>query len=175
MKKVHDEDHSGITRTVAKSRRKFWIMRARKLAAKIKNSCYVCKLLDKTLAQQIMAPLPTSRLVMSPTFNEISIDLFGPYEIKDAVKQRCKRKVWGIILNCVATRAVHIDITENYGTESILFTLRKFISLRGCPSVIYSDKGSQLLAASEDLKKWSNGNKIVWKTVAAEGQTQKWS
>ena len=170
MKKVHDEDHSGVTRTVAKSRREFWIVRARKLATKIKGSCNVCKLLDKTLVQQIMAPLPTPRLVMSPAFNEVSIDLFGPYEIKDTVKQRSKRKVWGVTLNCVATRAIHIAVTENDGTESILLTLRKFISLRGCPSVIYSDKGSQLLAASEDLKKWSNGNKVMWKTIAAEGQ-----
>ena len=95
------------------------------------------------LAQQIMAPLPTSRMVMSPTFQEISLDLFRPYEIKGTVKQRSRKKVWGIVINCAATRAVHTDITEGYGTDSFLQVLRKFVSLRGCPSVIHSDKGSQ--------------------------------
>ena len=74
IKKVHEEDHGGVTKTVAKSRRKFWIVRARKLAEKVKRSCYECRRYDKILAQQIMAPLPSSRLVMSPAFHEISLD-----------------------------------------------------------------------------------------------------
>ena len=36
----HEEDHSGVTRTVAKSRRKFWIIKARRLAQKIRYMCY---------------------------------------------------------------------------------------------------------------------------------------
>ena len=175
MKKVHWEDHSGVTRTVAKSRRKFWIIHARKLAGKVKYLCFVCKLLDKTLAQQIMAPLPTSRMVMSPTFHEISIDLFGPYEIKDTVKQRSRKKVWGLVLSCIASRAVHIDITEDYSMDSALQTLTRFMSLRGRPARIISDKGSQLVAASEDLKRlrtWAAARHIRWHTVPAEGQHQ---
>ena len=92
MKKVHYENHTGVTSTVAKSRRKFWIIRARKLAQKVKFNCFVCRLLDKSLAQQIMAPLPTARVVMSPTFHEISLDLFGPIEIKDMVNYASGRK-----------------------------------------------------------------------------------
>ena len=50
MRTVHDEEHSGATKTAAKSRRKFWIIRAKKLAEKIRNSCYKCRLIDKKLA-----------------------------------------------------------------------------------------------------------------------------
>ena len=74
IKKVHEEEHSGITKTVAKSRRRFWIIRARKLASKVKHSCYQCRVLDKELAKQEMAPLPTSRQTMSPIFHCISLD-----------------------------------------------------------------------------------------------------
>ena len=150
MKTVHCEDHSGTKRTVAKSRRKFWIIRAGVLAAKIKNNCYRCRLLDKQLAQQQMAPLPKSRQMMAPTFSVLSTDLFGPFEVKDTVKKRCKMKVWGLIMNCLVTRAVHVDITEGYSTEAVIQTFRKFIAIRGCPSVIHADKGSQL--TSEELK-----------------------
>ena len=95
LKRIHEEDHGGITKVVAKSRRKYWILRARKLATKVTRSCYKCRLKDKRLAKQIMAPLLSARMTMSPTFNEISLDLFGPFEIKDTVKQRSRKKVWG--------------------------------------------------------------------------------
>ena len=180
IKEVHDEDHSGITRTVAKSRRKFWIVKARRLAQKVKNSCYKCRLLDKKMESQQMAPLPDFRLKPAPVFNCISIDLFGPILIKDAVKKRVHMKTWGFIATCAATRAVHLDVTDSYGTDSILQTLRKFIALRGCPGEIISDQGSQLMAASKDIaeltanwdwkpvNEWAETSKIKWTVVPAE-------
>ena len=63
-KEAHDEDHSGITKIVAKSRRKFWIIKARIIAQNVKRSCYNCRLLDERLALQQMAPLPDCRLTI---------------------------------------------------------------------------------------------------------------
>ena len=114
IRKVHFEAHSGVTKTVAKSRRKFWIVRARRVAQTLKNSCYVCRLLDKRLAMQQMAPLPESRLAISPPFHTTSIDLFGPFTVRNMVKKRTTMKVWGFIATCAATRAVHVDITDSY-------------------------------------------------------------
>ena len=74
--------------------------------------------------------------------------------------------------NCVVTRAVHLDIIEDYGADSFLQTLRRFVSLRGCPEVIHCDKGSQLQAAWEEFKDWSVGHSIRLKTTPAEGQHQ---
>ena len=142
---IHNEDHSGITKTVAKSRRKFWVIRARKLAEKIKRSCYQCRRLDKELAQQLMAPLPDSRVKIAPTFFTVSMDLFGPMEIRDTVKQRTRKKVWGVIFTCIVTPATYLDLTEDYSTDSILQTIRRFVLIRGCPGEIQSDQGSQLL------------------------------
>ncbi len=181
---MHEEDHSGVTRTVAKSRQKFWIVRARRLAEKVKRSCYRCRLADKKLAEQQMAPLPTTRTKIAPTFHTTSMDLFGPIVIRDTVKQRTRKKVWGVIFDCTVTRAVYIDLTENYGTDSILQTLRRFTSIRGSPSEIQSDQGSQLIAAAEDITElvanwdwvpihqWASNNKIKWTLAPAEGQHQ---
>ena len=119
-----------------------------------------------------MAPLPATRVVMSPTFNNISLDLFGPIEIKGTVKQRTRKKVWGLILNCTVTRAIHLDLTEDYGADSFLQTFRKFVSLRGCPSTIYYDQGSQIISASDDFKLWSANKGIDLQPAPAEGQHQ---
>ena len=184
MLEVHNEDHSGVTKTVAKSRRKFWIIRARKLAETIKRNCYECRRLDKKMAEQKMAPLPNSRTKIAPPFYVISMDLFGPIEIKDTVKQRTRKKVWGFIFNCTVTRAMYLDLTEDYGTDAILQTIRRFVSIRGCPSEIQSDQGSQLIAAAKDIavltekwdwkpiQEWATSRKIKWTLAPAEGQHQ---
>ena len=181
MKHVHAEDHSGVTRTLAKSRRKFWIVRGGKLARKVRGSCYRCRLLDKELAGQLMAPLPAFRLAESPVFYVTSMDLFGPLLIKDMVKKRTTMKVWGAIFTCAATRAVWLDITPSYGTDHILQTIEKFIRVRSKPSEIISDQGSQLRAASKELTQnwnWSSvsesiaSRSIKWTIVPAEGQHQ---
>ena len=83
------------------------------------NQCTKSKL-DKVMAQQKMAPLPSTRQVMSPTFHNVSLDLFGPLDIKDTVKRRCRKKVYGIVINCLVTRALHIDVSEDYSMEGML-------------------------------------------------------
>lgn len=182
MKMIHEEDHSGVTKTVAKSRRKYWIVRGRRLAEKVRYSCYRCKLIDKKLASQLMAPLPLFRQTIAPVFNVTSIDLFGPFLVKDMVKKRVKMKVWGLIATCASVRAVHLDIAEGYGTDAVIQTLRKFVALRGCPSKFISDQGSQLITAAKDtanstetwdwssVEKWATNHKITWKFVPADSQ-----
>ena len=84
-----------------------------------------------------MSPLPSFRQNVSPVFHVTSIDLFGPFMVKDMVKKRTKMKVWGLICTCAAVRAVYLDVTEGYGSDAVIQTLRKFVSIRGCPSKIY--------------------------------------
>ena len=107
---------------------------------------------------------------MSPIFYEVSLDVF--VEIKDTVKKRTKKKVWGVIINCLSTRAIYIDYTEDYGTDTVLQVLRRFMALRGTPSRINSDKGSQLGAAADVLKAWALARKIEWDIAPAEVQHQ---
>ena len=182
MLHVHCEDHSGVTKTVALSRRRYWVVRGGRLASKIRRSCYRCRTLDKKLAEQQMAPLPAFRLSPAPVFNVTSIDLIGPFTIRDTVKKRTHMKVWGLIATCAVVRAVYLDLTEGYSTDAILQTLDRFVSTRGYPSKMISDQGTQLIAASKDIAsltkdwnwttiaEWASDNKMEWKFVPAEGQ-----
>ena len=49
-------------------------------------------------------------------------------------------------------RAVHFDLAADYSTNRFLIVLRRFMSLRGYPSKLSSDTGSQLVAANKELK-----------------------
>ena len=150
---IHNRGHLGVLSTASKIRAKFWIIKLLKLVKSIRTNCVICKKLDKKLNEQIMGKLPIERLKPAPAWTYTALDLFGPFKIKDEVKKRTTGKAYGIIFNCLGTRAVHIDISPDYSTEKFLMVLRRFVSIRGYPSKIYSDNGSQLVAASEELKK----------------------
>ena len=61
-------------------------------------------------------------------------------------------KAYGIIFNCMTTRAVYLDVACGYDTDHFLLTLTRFITIRGCPSQIRSDSGSQIISASKEWK-----------------------
>ena len=89
-----------------------------------------------------------------------------------------------MIFNRTITRAIHLDLTEDYGTDTILQTIRRFITILGCPGEIQSDQGSQLIAAAKDIaelvanwdwkpiQQWVVSRQIKWTLAPAEGPHQ---
>ena len=149
---IHAKGHHGVLTTASKIRSRFWITKLLKMIQSVKLNCVTCKKLDKKLSGQMMGNLPKERLKPAPPWYSTSIDLFGPFTICDAVKKRTTSKAYGVIFNCIGTRAVYLDLAPDYSTESFLMVLRRFVSLRGYLSKIYSDNGAQLVAASQELK-----------------------
>lgn len=138
--------------TLAKRQAKFWVPGARRVIKLVKEKCVVCKRTDKITLKQQMGQLLEQRLKPAPAFFNTSLDLFGPVMIRDTVRHRERSKVYGVIFTCLTSRAAHIDLTEGYDTNSFLNTFRRFVSIRGYPHTIYSDLGTQLSAASKEIK-----------------------
>ena len=82
------------------------------------------------------------------------LDLFGPFYCRGDVNPRTTKKTWAMIVEDVNAGAVHLDIVQDYSAEAVLLSMRRFGSLRGWPGAVYSDPGSQLVAASEKLVSW---------------------
>ena len=64
------------------------------------------------------------RLKPSPAWNCTAIDLFVPFKIRDEVKKRIIENTFGVIFNCLATCAVHIDLATDYSSEKFLMALK---------------------------------------------------
>ena len=169
MYDAHQIDHSGSDRTTQRSRTEAWIIRGRKLAETVRKNCFKCRLRNRYLEKQIMAPVDSCRLPPAPVFHSTALDLFGPLEVRDTVKRRVKRKCWGVIFVCTATSAVHLEVSEDYSCDSFLLCLRRFFNLRGTPARIQSDPGSQLMAAAKELGTWDFSQIKDW---AATKQTE---
>ena len=149
---VHKQGHLGTAATTSKTRSRFWITNLQKLAKSVKYNCVVCKKLEKRPMQQVMGSLPEERLKPSPPWYCTGVDLFGPFITRGEVQKRVRGKAYGVLFNCMTTRAVHVDVSDTYSTDGFMRVLRRFIALRGCPVKLYSDGGSQLVAANKQLE-----------------------
>lgn len=97
-----------------------------------------------------MADLPSSRLQPEPPFTHIGIDCFGPFLVKE---RRSEVKRWGLLLTCLYSRAVHVEVLVDMSTDSLINALRCFICLRGNVKTIYCDHGTNFIGASNELHK----------------------
>jgi len=105
-----------------------------------------------------MSTLPKERLKPSLPWNYTSADIFGPYTIRGEVNKRSRGKAFGLIFNYITTsRAVYVDLATDYSAEGFFMPFRRFVSIRGYSEKLYSDHGSQLVAASNELKKLLEG------------------
>ena len=103
----------------------------RRLVRSIVGGCKVCKLKFKRMQAQRMYPLPIERIKPSPSFLNIGLDYFGPFEIKGGVQKRVRGKYYGILFVCDSTRAVHAELAQNYSTDAFIQALRIFAAIRG--------------------------------------------
>lgn len=143
-------NHSGKEHTLAKIRDKYWIIRARVAVRRVLRSCYVCRRLAAQPAVQRMADLPVERVTSGkPPFSYVGVDYFGPFLVKQG---RSLVKRYGCLFTCLTIRAIHVEIAHSLDTDSFISALRRFISRRGRPEVIFSDNGTNFVAADKELR-----------------------
>ena len=148
----HKGGHLGLEASVAKVRSRYWIIGLRHMMRQTVSRCVTCKKKLKQRCEQVMSTLPIERLKPSPPFTNVGIDYFGPYMIRGEVQKRVHRKCYGVIFSCLVVRAVYIDVAVDYSTDAFLQVFRRFVSVRGYPRMIFSDNGTQLVGASNELK-----------------------
>ena len=135
--------HSGREQTLCELRRMFWIIGGRGLVKKTTRSCIRCRKMNAKPLEQFMGSLPRARLeAYYPPFTFTVVDLFGPLTVKWG---RGTSKRWRCLFTCLTTRAVYLDATLSLETDDLIMILRQFISRRGPPKEIWSDRGTLTL------------------------------
>lgn len=125
------------------------------------KTCVRCAREAHKTAQQIMAELPEVRIQPAPVFQNVGIDLAGPFNLRVTDKLNMSTRArnlpdvkgWAVIFVCLVTRAVHLEITEGLSTDDFLASYQNFVSRRGCPEKIYSDNGTNFVGADNELRK----------------------
>lgn len=115
----------------------------------IKAECWHCKKLNRRLSYPLMGDLPKTRLGFHvPPFTYIIIDIAGPFHIR-AYRKPVKR--WILVSSCLTTRGIHIEIIESLNVKSALNALFNTFNLRGKPSIIISDNGTNFVGSERKL------------------------
>ena len=128
----------------------YWIVGANTEVKRIIFNCITCRKLRGKVGEQKMANLPFFRSNEAPPFTYCGVDMFGPFVIK---QRRSELKRFGAMFTCLASRAVHIEVTCTMNTDSFILALRRLMARRGNIRVLYSDNGSNFLGVQKELKK----------------------
>ena len=138
IEKYHQEaGHLGQEYVLSSLRQLYWIIKG------------LCRKLGAAHGEQLMANLPKKRLTPeNPPFTPVRVDYFGHLYVQQG---RSHVKRYLCVFTCLTTRAVHIKITSSLDTDPFTNALCRFISLRGNPSSVYSDNGSNFRAGEQEL------------------------
>ncbi len=91
-----------------------------------------------------MANLPKDRVEPSPPFTFCGIDCFGPFIVKEGRKEL---KKYGLLITCMCSRAVHIEMLNDMTSDCFINALHCFIAMRGPVQKLRSDQGSNFVGA----------------------------
>ena len=141
--------HSGLEHTLCEVRLSYWISKARSVVKKVLHRCAFCRNRRALPRPPKMADLPGSRFDTSRPFACFGLDYFGPLSVR---RFRKTEKRYVLLVTCLATRALHLEVVTSLDTDGFLMALRRFIARRGRPKLILSDNGTNLVAGGRELR-----------------------
>jgi hypothetical protein len=135
--------HHGSKTTFAAMARSYYVPFS--AVSNVVYKCQHCRERTPIPVKFPQAALHENRLQMwGHAFESTGMDHFGPFEI-----QRSK-KIWGLLLICLTTGAVHLEPVDSLTVSAHLNALDRFIARRGKPSKIRSDKGRTFIGGSKE-------------------------
>ena len=145
--------HAGHLLTSASLSRRYHIVGGHKAIRSITRSCVVCRRRSAKPNPQLMGQLPKERVTPDAVFNNVGLDYAGPVYLKQgSIRKPVIVKAYVCIFVSLSTKAVHIEAVSDLTSEAFLACLRRFISRRGKPTLLWSDHGTNFVGAKRIIK-----------------------
>ena len=139
----------GSNYVMTQLRRKYHLLKGYSAVKSVLSSCMQCKKHHGQPMVQVMGDLPRERTdAKKPPFTYVGVDYFGPMNVK---YRRGTVKRYGCIFTCLTTRAVYIEVAHALNADSFLMALHRFVARRGKPQKLFSDNGTNFVAADREL------------------------
>lgn len=90
----------------------------------------------------------------TPPFTYTGIDCFGLIYVKEGRKEV---KRYGLLLTCLCSRALHIEVLDDMTSDAFINALRVFIAIRGNVRQLRSDHGTNFIGARRELAELMQG------------------
>ncbi|XP_075264654.1 uncharacterized protein LOC142356738, partial [Convolutriloba macropyga] len=149
----HDCGRQGVEHVKAHLQQTFLMIGLRKAQGSLGKYCFICRRWRANNVRPKMADLPEFRfpdVIKQYPFVNTGMDMFGPFYIED--KRVGTQMHYVCLFTCLVTRAVHLEVCHVLSTDSLLMTIRRFVSRRGYPDLIVSDNGKNFIGANQAMK-----------------------
>ena len=141
--------HAGTEHVINDMRQKFWVPCARAAVKSVLSACPLCRRRRALPQPPRQADLPGVRFEDCSAFHNVGIDFFGPLLVKN---QKKVEKRYCLLVTCLATRAVHLELTDSLDADSFLMAFRRFVGRRGRAARVYSDNGRSFMKGEKELR-----------------------
>ena len=116
----HGYDAAGTNQTLAGLSTGYWIIANREVIQEWEKECAECRCRKAKACQQVMAPLPISRLTtLLCAFTKTAVDFGCPFLTVQGLGKH-QFKCYLCLFKCLATRAVHLEVAFGLDTDSFL-------------------------------------------------------
>jgi hypothetical protein len=182
---LHEKlNHAGPRHVLNELRAKYWLCRGKQVIMKVlRHECYHCRR-NKARPYELpkMPPLPKERVEVADPFQYVGVDFCGPFDVKikihaEGPAKEYVQKTWICLFTCFVTRNVHLEICQSMDGPTFVNAFRRFTARFTCPSVVWSDNGTNFVAAkkfiepawtfknSSNVAQLIRDNKIKWNFI----------
>ncbi|XP_014210009.1 uncharacterized protein LOC106640463 [Copidosoma floridanum] len=120
--------HGGVEMVLVSLRRKYWVLRGREVVRTELSHCFTCKRYKSRTQTQLMDDLPDCRVTPSPPFQKTGVDYAGPFPVQlSKCRGKGTLKGYFVVFVCIATKAIHLQIVEDYSIESFIAAFQRFV------------------------------------------------
>ena len=151
--------HSPLQHTKNMLQNEFWILSITNEIRKMLKRCRECCRQHAAAEFPQMSPLPEFRFPTEKPFpfQQTGLDMFGPFASESSSTYN---KRYALILTCLTTRAVHLEMCVDLSCDATMNALQRFFSRRGYPAQLVSDRGTNFTAAEKELQTIFNSTQV---------------
>lgn len=84
----------------------------------------------------------------TPPFTYCGMDCYAPFYVREGRKEL---KRYGLLIKCMCSRAVHLEMLDDLSTDSFINSLRAFMAIRGAVRQIRCDQGTNFVGARNEF------------------------
>ena len=150
--------HGGPQLMLSTLLERYWIMGARDAVRRVVRKCLKCHRFNAVIAEQMMADLPSNRVNAERPFLNVGLDYAGPISLRVMKSKRGRKqdyqtyKGYVALFICFSTRAIHLEVVSDLSSGAGLAAVDTFVSLRGLPESITSDRATNFQGVANELR-----------------------
>ena len=149
--------HAGPTLLSSSLSRRYHIIGSCKAGRFITRGCTACRRNSAKPHPQRLGQLPIERNTPDSVFDRVGVDYAGPmYFMYGHVLKPTVVKAYVCVFVSLSVKAVHLELVSDLASQAFVAALRRFISRRGKPCLIWSDNGTNFVGASRELLELSD-------------------